>query len=163
MDSHNLFMTRATYRAVRLEYAAAMLTAVALVLVHVGQVRWWAFAALFAVIDLIGYLPGAVAWRRADGGRIDRRYYALYNTMHSFLTAGLVAAVWTLVAGPEWALLALPIHLCGDRALFGNFYKPLGLSFEPRTHTAYQEFATRYEQPAEPESDFHDQWSAHAA
>jgi hypothetical protein len=148
-------MTRVTYRAVRLEYAAALLTAVALVVAHFGHIRWWAFVALFGVIDLIGSLPGAVAWRRAGGGPVPRRYYALYNTMHSFLTAGVVAAAWSMVAGPEWALLALPIHLCGDRALFGNFYKPLGLSFEPRVHPAYQEFVNRYEQPAEPEPDAH--------
>jgi hypothetical protein len=163
MDSHNLFMTRVTNRAVRLEYAAAMLTAVALVLAHAGQVRWWAFVTLFAVIDVVGYLPGALAWRRAKGGRIGRRYYALYNTMHSFLTAGLVAAVWSLVVGPEWALLALPIHLCGDRALFGNFYKPLGLSFEPHTHPAYEEFVNSYEHPAGPQPNVRDRRPVGAA
>jgi hypothetical protein len=146
-------MTRATFRAVRLEYGVAMLTAIALVLAHLGQVRWWAFIGLFVVIDVVGYLPGALAWRRAAGGAIDRRYYVLYNTMHSFLTAAAVAAIWSLVAGPEWALLALPIHLCGDRALFGNFYKPLGLSFEPRTHPAYEEFVNRYEHANQPKVD----------
>jgi hypothetical protein len=155
MDSHNLFMTRPTYRAVRLEYAAAMLTAIALVLLHFNQVRWWVFVLMFVQIDLIGYIPGAIAWRRAKGGPIAPRYYALYNTMHSFLTAGLLAAVWSLVVGPEWALLALAVHLCGDRALFGNFYKPLGLSFEPLTHPAYEEFVNRYEHPGDPQPALH--------
>jgi hypothetical protein len=146
MDSHNLFMTRATYRLVRLEYAAALATAVVLAVAHLDQVRWAAFAGLFLYIDLIGYLPGAIAWRRAGGQLDTRAYHVLYNVMHSLLTAGVVAAVWTVTVGPEWALLALPIHLCGDRALFGNFLKPFGLSFEPQTHPAYQELVRRYEQ-----------------
>ena len=36
---------------------------------HFGQVRWSAFVLLFVSIDVIGYLPGAIAWRRAP----DRR------------------------------------------------------------------------------------------
>ena len=38
---------------------------------------------------------------------------------------------------PEWALLALPLHLFGDRALFGNFYKSFGIEFEPSAHPDY--------------------------
>jgi hypothetical protein len=152
MDSHNLFLTRTTYRLLRAEYAAALAVSVVLLLLHVGEVRWWAFAGLFLYIDLIGYLPGAVAWRRAGGGAIRRTYFVLYNTMHSLLTTAAVAGLWCLTIGPEWALLALPIHLCGDRALFGNFLKPFGLSFEPQTHPDYQEFVSRYDhrEPVEP-------------
>jgi hypothetical protein len=155
MDSHNLFMTKFTYRAVRLEYAAGLVTAVVLALLHFNEIRWWVFILMFVHIDLIGYIPGAIAWRKAKGGHISKRYYVLYNTMHSFLTAGALAAVWSLVAGPEWALLALAIQLCGDRALFGNFYKHLGLSFEPVIHPAYEEFVNRYEHPAEPQPVVH--------
>ncbi len=121
------------------------MAAVVLLVQHVDEVRWTAFAALFACFDLIGYLPGAIAWRRAGGRLGTRAYHVLYNTMHSLLTAGVVAAVWSLTAGPEWALLALPIHLFGDRSIFGNFLKPFGLSFEPQTHPAYQELLTHYE------------------
>jgi hypothetical protein len=145
MDSHNLFMTPTTYRVVRLEYAGALAAAVVLLLLHLGQVNWFAFAALFAYIDLIGYLPGAIAWRRAHGRLDTRTYHVLYNVMHNFVTAGAVAAIWSLTRGPEWALLALPIHLCGDRALFGNILKPFGLSFEPQVHPAYQELVKRYD------------------
>jgi hypothetical protein len=155
MDSHNLFMTRTTYRAVRLEYGVAMTAAIVLALLHFNEIRWWVFILMFVHIDLIGYIPGAIAWRRAKGGTIARRYYVQYNTMHSFLTAGVVAAIWSLVFGPEWALLALAIHLCGDRALFGNFYKPLGLSFEPVIHPAYEEFVNRYEHPAPQQHSVH--------
>ncbi len=146
VDSHNLFMTRATYRLVRLEYGAALAVAVVLLVHHLDDVRWAAFAGLFAYIDIIGYLPGAIAWRRARGRLGTRAYHVLYNTMHSLLTAGAVAAAWSLAFGPEWALLALPIHLFGDHSLFGNFLKPFGLSFEPQTHPAYQELVSRYEQ-----------------
>jgi hypothetical protein len=145
MDSHNYFLTRFTYRAMRAEYAVALGVAIVLALLHFGEIRWWAFALLFVYIDAIGYIPGAIAWRRAGGGDISRTYYVLYNSMHSMVSAAAVAGLWCLIFGPEWALLALPIHLCGDRAIFGNFLKPFGLSFEPQTHPAYQEFVTRYE------------------
>jgi hypothetical protein len=156
MDSHNLFATKATYRLLRLEYAAALATVVVILLAHLGQIRWPAFVLLFVYIDVIGYLPGAIAWRRAPDHRISRVYYVLYNSAHSLLSAALVAAVWTLVAGPEWALLALPLHLFGDRAIFGNFMKPFGLSFEPVVHPAYQEFVTHYEQSCDPRPDIVD-------
>jgi hypothetical protein len=144
MDSHNLFLTPTTYRLLRLEYGVALAGAIALAVLHLGEIRWAVFAGLFLYIDLVGYLPGAVAWRRARGGDIPRIYHVLYNSRHSMVSAAAVAGLWCLVVGPEWALLALPIHLCGDRAVFGNFLKPFGLSFEPTSHPAYQEFVTRY-------------------
>ncbi|MEA2685069.1 MAG: hypothetical protein QOE93_264 [Actinomycetota bacterium] len=145
MDPRNLFMTRTTYLLVRLEYTAALGVAVVLAFMHLGEIRWLPFVGLFAYIDVIGYIPGAIAWHRAGGRLETRAYHLLYNLMHSFVSAGVVAAVWCLTVGPEWALLALPIHLCGDRGLLGNFLKPFGLSFEPQTHPAYQEFVDRYE------------------
>ena len=149
MDSHNLFLTRTTYRLLRAEYGAALVAAVVLALTHFGHIRWPVFIGMFVYIDLIGYLPGAVAYRRARGGDIWRGFYVVYNFMHSFLSAGVVAAGWCLLVRPEWALLALPIHLCGDRAIFGNFLKPFGLSFEPVTHPAYKEFVKNYDQHTE--------------
>jgi uncharacterized membrane protein YvlD (DUF360 family) len=149
MDSHNLFLTRATYRLLRAEYGAALIAAVVVALIHLGHIRWPVFIGMFVYIDLIGYLPGAVAYRRAHGGDIRRGFYVLYNCMHSFVSAGAVAGLWCLLVRPEWALLALPIHLCGDRAIFGNFLKPFGLSFEPVTHPAYKEFAKNYDQHIE--------------
>lgn len=146
MDSHNFFLTRTTYRLLRAEYGAALIAAVVLALIHFGHIRWPVFIGMFVYIDLIGYLPGAVAYRRARGGEIWRGFYVLYNAAHSLLSAGVVAGVWCLLVRPEWALLALPIHLCGDRAIFGNFLKPFGLSFEPVTHPAYKEFVKHYDQ-----------------
>ena len=149
MDSHNLFLTPATCRLLRAEYGAALIGAVILALVHLGQIRWPVFIGMFVYIDLIGYLPGAVAYRRAHGGDIWRGFFVLYNSTHSLLSAGAVAGVWCLFVRPEWALLALPIHLCGDRAIFGNFLKPFGLSFEPVTHPAYKELVKNYDQHIE--------------
>ncbi len=146
MDSHNLFLTPTTYRWLRAEYAVALVAALVLAVIHLGDIRWPVFVAMFAYIDLIGYLPGAVAFRRAAGAPISRVYFRLYNAMHSMVSAAAVALAWCLLVGPEWALLALPIHLCGDRAVFGNFLKPFGVSFEPATHPAYQELVNRYEQ-----------------
>ena len=152
MDSHNLFLTRTTYRLLRAEYGVALITAAVLALIHLGHIRWPVFIGMFVYIDLIGYLPGAVAYRRARGGNIWRGFYVLYNSMHSLLSAGAVAGAWCLLVRPEWALLALPIHLCGDRAIFGNFLKPFGLSFEPVTHPAYKELVSNYDQHIESSS-----------
>jgi hypothetical protein len=154
MDSHNLFLTRTTYRWLRAEYAVALAAAAVLAVLHLGDIRWPVFVAMFAYIDLIGYLPGAVAFRRAGGAPISRTYFRLYNAMHSMVSAAAVAGLWCLLVRPEWALLALPLHLCGDRAVFGNFLKPFGVSFEPATHPAYQELVNRYDQhTARPRTD----------
>lgn len=149
MDSHNLFFTRTTYRLLRAEYGVALIGAVVVALIHLGHIRWPVFIGMFVYIDLIGYLPGAVAYRRARGRDIWRGFHVLYNSMHSLLSAGAVAGAWCLLVRPEWALLALPIHLCGDRAIFGNFLKPFGLSFEPVTHPAYEELVKNYDQHIE--------------
>lgn len=132
MDTHRRFHTPLTWRLVQAEYLALLVALVALGLAHVRDVRWGPFVLAFVLIDLIGYLPGAIAYRRAGRRTIAPRYHHLYNVTHSFLTAGAVAALWGVVhGGPEWAMLALPIHLCGDRGLFGNTYKPAELPFEP--------------------------------
>jgi hypothetical protein len=51
---------------------------------------------------------------------------------------GAVLGAWVLLHGWEWALLVLPIHLFGDRALFGNFVKSFTVSFEPLPHPSVQ-------------------------
>lgn len=130
-------MSPATAVLVRTEYGLALLVCAGAFVANLGEVRWPVAIALFAWIDLVGYLPGAVAYRRSRGGPIHRGYYIAYNFGHSLTTNGLVALLWTWNFGFEWALLALPIHLFGDRALFGNFLKSFHLDFEPRTHPAY--------------------------
>jgi amino acid transporter len=117
--------------AARIECLVALAAAVALAFAHRADIRWPVFVALFVGIDIIGYLPGAIAHRRARGGKIPDLYYFLYNATHSVpFHVALVAAI-SLVSAPEWAFLAIPIHLFGDRALFGNFWKSRALPFEP--------------------------------
>jgi hypothetical protein len=57
-------------------------------------------------------------------------FYVLYNVMHNWVTAGLVIAAWAWLVNPEWALLAVPIHLFGDRGLLGNYFKSFYEPFE---------------------------------
>jgi hypothetical protein len=108
-----------------------------LLLRNFGHVNWLLFAVLFVYIDLIGYIPGAIAFHRSRTKRIPKIYYVLYNIMHSMATQSAVAIAWAILVRPEWALLALPIHLLGDRALFGNSLKPFLVSFEPVVHPAF--------------------------
>ncbi|WP_367140571.1 MULTISPECIES: hypothetical protein [Streptomyces] len=143
MDHVNRFETKPTFGLLRLEYGVALVVCSVLFLLHLSEVRWWPAVLLFVYIDLIGYLPGAIAYRRAKGGDIPKTYYVLYNTMHSLVTNAVVVGIWALTAGFEWALLAVPIHLCGDRALFGNFLKSFKVPFEPVRLPAFAEFERR--------------------
>ncbi len=131
MDPRNHFHTDRSFALVRLEHVALVLALSLLALRHLGEIRWPLFVVTFAAIDLIGYLPGAIAWRRARGRKIAPLYYLLYNLTHSYLTGAAAVGAWALVAGRlEWAMLAIPIHLSGDRGLFGNTYKAASLPFE---------------------------------
>lgn len=145
MDMKNHFTTPTTYKLLRLEYGLGLIVAAVLFFTHLGQIRWIPFVALFVYIDIVGYLPGAIAYHRSGDKRISKNYYLAYNLMHSLVTQGLVALGWIWIFGAEWALLALPIHLFGDRALFGNFLKPFNLHFEPKVHPSYQRFRAMYE------------------
>lgn len=144
MDAKNTFDTPVTYRLIRLEYAVGLAVAVGFFFAHLTDVRWLPAVGLFLYIDLIGYIPGAIAYHFSGTKRISRVYYVMYNIMHSLATQGIVALLWIWLFGAEWALLALPIHLFGDRALFGNFLKPFALDFEPVAHPGYQRFALEF-------------------
>jgi hypothetical protein len=88
--------------------------------------------AAVSAFDLVGYIPGALAFRRSRDGKISHFYHHIYNFTHSYLVAGVAVALWGLALGRlEWAMVAIPIHLSGDRGLFGNTYKPTSLPFEP--------------------------------
>lgn len=148
MDGHNLFETPATYRALRAEYAVGLAVSVFLLIWHIGDVRILPAILLFAYNDIIGYIPGAIAYRRSPDKRISKHYYTAYNVAHSFVTAAAVAGLWAWLVKPEWALLIIAAHLCGDRALFGNFMKQYSVSFEPETHPVWKEVAPRLARPA---------------
>jgi hypothetical protein len=138
MDQLNPYETPNTFKAHRAEYLFGLVVVTGLMVWNISEVRWWVAVGLFFYIDLIGYLPGAIAFKKAAGGQIHKAYYVLYNVMHSMITQGAVILVWCLTIGPEWALLIIPFHLFGDRGIFGNFMKPLGLPFEPVAQPAYQ-------------------------
>ncbi|MGW4009847.1 hypothetical protein [Streptomyces sp. NPDC004763] len=149
MDAKNRFETKTTFALTRLEWLGFLTVSVVLAFQHLAEIRWAVFVLLFAVIDVVGYLPGAIAFRRSPDGHVPRACYVAYNTMHSLVTAGVVAGAWALFVRPEWALLALPIHLMGDRALFGNSLKPFGVAFEPETTPEFRRFEQRYQSAAD--------------
>ncbi|MDJ1135806.1 hypothetical protein [Streptomyces iconiensis] len=131
MDQHNFFETPTTAKLHRAEYVVAFALTTGLAVAHYDEIRWLPALGLFLYIDVVGYLPGALAYRRSRTKQLPKVYYVLYNTMHSLITQGAVVALWCWLIGPEWALLAVPWHLFGDRGLFGNFLKPYGQPFEP--------------------------------
>ncbi|MGW4228845.1 hypothetical protein ACWEF9_06080 [Streptomyces sp. NPDC004980] len=138
MDQKNPFETPNTFKLHRAEYLVGFVLSIVLIIIHFGEIRWIPFIALFAYIDLIGYIPGAIAFRRSSDGRIPKVFYVLYNSMHSLITQAAVVGLWLWLIGPEWALLAIPFHVLGDRGVFGNFLKPFGLPFEPVSEPLYQ-------------------------
>jgi hypothetical protein len=150
MDAANPFETPTTYRLHRAEYLVGFGVATVLMIWHWSDIRWLPAVALFLYIDLIGYIPGAIAFHRSKTGRISKVYYVLYNSMHSLITQAAVAGLWMLLIGPEWALIVLPFHLFGDRGVFGNFLKPFNLPFEPRRNPAYDKLLATlgYRRPA---------------
>ncbi|MFJ7344835.1 hypothetical protein ACIQU3_31710 [Streptomyces sp. NPDC101110] len=137
MDQANPFETPRTYSLHRAEYLVGFVVATGLMIAHFDEIRWLPAIALFLYIDLIGYIPGAIAFRRSGGRPIHKAYYVLYNVMHSLITQAAVAALWCWLVKPEWALLVLPFHLFGDRGLFGNFMKSFALPFEPVRQPGY--------------------------
>jgi hypothetical protein len=131
MDQVNSFESPTTMRLHRAEYLGGLTLSLGLFIANISDVRWVPAVVLFVYIDLIGYIPGAIAFRRSGGRPISKGFYVAYNTMHSLVTQGAVIGLWIWISGPEWALLVIPIHLCADRGVFGNFLKPFALPFEP--------------------------------
>ena len=136
MDTGQRLYTPATYTLMRLEHVLVVVVCALLVLRHIDTLDWWRFIAVFLIIDLVGYLPGAIAFRRRRGAVIPPVYHYLYNIMHAYLTWAVIVTAWTFaVGGFEWAMLAIPIHLSGDRGLFGNLFKSVTLPFEATRRT----------------------------
>jgi hypothetical protein len=144
VDGRNRFETPVTLAHNRVEWGVGLAVSSALALIHLGEMNWVIFVGLFVIIDLIGYIPGAIAFRVTPDGRIPRGYFILYNTMHSLVTWSVIVGAALLLFGFQWALLAVPIHLLGDRALFGNTLKPFRVPFEPHLIPAFRDFEIAY-------------------
>ncbi len=148
MDKHNRFHTPAIYNLERLDWLVIGAVALILLCVERHEVRWWPFVIAFAFPDVIGTFPGLYCYygRRNGAHRsIPGVIHQLYNFGHSFATLGLFCAGWFLVTRRfEWWMLAFPIHLAGDRSIFGNIYKPFGTAFEPVPHDAFVRFEREY-------------------
>ncbi|ONI76167.1 hypothetical protein ALI144C_36430 [Actinosynnema sp. ALI-1.44] len=138
MDMKNPFESPTTFRLHRAEYLVGWIVCTALIILHWNEIRLLPAIILFAYIDLIGYIPGAIAFRRSPDGRISKNYYIAYNVMHSMITQGAVIAIWGFTIGWEWALIVIPWHLFADRGVYGNFLKPFRLPFEPHPAPGYQ-------------------------
>jgi hypothetical protein len=151
MDAANTFETTGTYRALRAEYAILGALSGYLLLRHRKEVRWPVALVLFGWSDTVGYLPGAIAFRRSSNKQIAKGYYAAYNVAHSGVTAAVLAAAWAKLVRPEWALLGVPLHIGIDRSLFGNFLKPLSVPFEPEPHPVWSAVKTQLSAPWEGE------------
>jgi hypothetical protein len=136
MDKFNRSHSNGTYWLMRAEHLAVVAVCLLLAMVHIHELRVWYFAAAFAVIDLVGYVPGLVASLRRTRRSIDPMYHYLYNVAHSYLIWGAIILVWSACSGWEWAMLAVPIHLSGDRGIFGNVFKPVDRPFEPIPHAS---------------------------
>lgn len=144
MDKHNLFFTRGHYNLERLDWAVIMLIALALLVVHYREVHWWRFTIAFLMPDLIATFPGLYIYyarRSGEHRSVPPIFHKLYNFGHNFAVVTIACGVWWWVTGSlEWAMLAFPLHLGGDRSIFGNIYKPLETSFEAVKHDAFQRF-----------------------
>ena len=152
MDPKNYFHTRTTYSLQRLDYLVALVALSGLALLHGDEIRWGPFLLAFVWIDLLGYVPGLIWYKRsrAMGDRTPFVFALLYNTTHSFSVNALVIGIWYLeIGGWEWAMLAGPIHLLGDRGIFGNIYKPVGLAFEPSRHPLFERFTSDFRRAAQ--------------
>ena len=118
MDLKNPLHTAGTYRLARAEQIAIMLVCAALLLWHRAEVNWWRAAIAFVIIDVVGVFGYSAKSCLPVAMSCSRRCAAF-------------SAIWAWASGPEWAMLAVPLHLSGDRGLFGNVFKPVGLPFEP--------------------------------
>ncbi len=130
MNAEQAFGLRQNYRTTRAEYIGVFAVASIAFLWHLGDIRWAVAVGLFLYIDLIGYIPGLIAYLRSETGRVHPVFHHLYNITHTWLTAGAVMLLWSWLVGPEWAMLTIPIHLFGDRGLLGNYAKPVSQPFE---------------------------------
>src|SRR5688500_4440340 len=103
-DTLNRFHTRTTYWIVRAAHSALLGILTGLLFWHAGEVHWGRALAAFLIIDLVGYIPGAIVYARSRDKSIARWYYDAYNIAHTYLVSGAGVALWAYaIGGFEWA------------------------------------------------------------
>jgi len=150
MDANNTYFTRKSYSAMRADWLCIMFALLAAVVWFRQEINWLLFFVMFWYIDVIGTAPGLyLQWKNARAGRrnasVPNWAVAGYNICHSFVTQGIVIAVWYLISGFEWTMLAMPLHLAADRGVFGNIYKNYNEAFEPPANPVFQAFLSQKE------------------
>ena len=124
------------YLNIRLEYLTALVLTAVLVLTHLRDINWLIFVLAFLYIDLIGYIPGLIRVFVKKSAYIEKPFYYAYNTTHSFVTAIPIAVIGWYLIDARWSLLAIFLHLFGDRALLNNYTKDVNGPFEHYTPKA---------------------------
>jgi hypothetical protein len=149
MDKHNRFHTPTTYNLVRLDWFILAVIPLILAIQHHAEMNWWRFSWAFLFPDLIATVPGLYIYygrRSGDRRSIPAIIHKIYNFGHSYAGIMLFCLIWwAFTRRLEWAMLAFPIHIAGDRSVFGNIYKPLGTAFEPVRHAAFERFEAEYQ------------------
>lgn len=144
MDKANRFFTPTLYRMVRLDWLVIMIALSIIAAMHWREINWWLFLIVFWWIDFVGTAPGMYYQGRHPERPVPRWTIVLYNFCHSFTTVGVITAIWYAFAGFQWEMLAMPIHLAGDRCVFGNIYKHFDPRFEPHPDPGYQRFESEF-------------------
>lgn len=144
MDKYNTFFTPLLYRLVRLDWLCIMLALITITIINWENVNWWIFFIMFWWIDLIGTVPGMYYLSVNEGTEKEKSVpkwcVFIYNICHSFTTVSIITLLWYMTSGPEWAMLAMPIHLAADRCVFGNIYKSFRLKFDPVENIEFKKF-----------------------
>lgn len=149
MDKLNRFHPPSHYNLMRLDYFVVISAMSLLVLFNFSDVNWVRFWVAFWWIDVVGTLPAYYVYflrRKGEHRSISPMFYHVYNFAHSLTTNTIVVGIWYAVTGSfEWAMLAIPIHILGDRSVFGNMYKHPRMSFEPVMLKAYASFQEKFD------------------
>jgi len=145
MDPDNLFFSRRTAWLVRFDYLVVLGLLVFVLISQWEQLNLLHFVLAIVWQDLIGYYPAAAVFylgsRDPQQRKVPRFFYVVYNIFHGVpLNAAVLVTWWVLAGGWEPAMLAIPIHLCIDRGVFGRFYKAFCIAFEPVAHPEFKRF-----------------------
>jgi len=151
MDPENTFFTRRTAQLMRLDYVCLLALSLCAMVAQWSELELWHFVAAIAWQDLLGYYPAAAVyyWPRPSGTvrRLPRAFYVVYNLTHGVpLNLAVLSVWWAANSGWEPAMLAIPIHLCIDRGVFGRYYKSFCIAFEPVRHDLFREFSRQLDE-----------------